>query len=170
MGRKDKEAQDLGRILLQQLPDGEKVAQGLGHLFILDGDKAVMDPGVDKGLAARPLTLGNFVFMMGEDKVLAAAMDIKGVAQIFFGHGRAFDMPAGATRSPWTVPGGFARLTALPEDKIHGVFLLVAHGNTGTGHHIRQITAGKGAIVGKPFHPVVDIAILLIGQPLSIKV
>ncbi len=40
--------------------------------------------------------LGDFVFVMGEDEIEAAAMDVEDLAQMEFRHGRAFDMPAGA--------------------------------------------------------------------------
>ena len=48
--------------------------------------------------------LSNFVRMMRESVVDAAAVDIKIFAEIFHAYTGTFDMPAGITDSPWTVP------------------------------------------------------------------
>ena len=95
-------------IMVEDVPDGQEVAERFGHFLIANSDKAMMDPVVGKGFAVCPFALGDFIFMVGKDQVLAAAMDIEGLAEIFPAHGRAFDMPAGAARSPGTVPGRFA--------------------------------------------------------------
>ena len=58
--------------------------------------------------------------MVGEDEVKTAAMDIKGAAQVFQGHGGTFDVPARSARPPGAVPGRLARFGAFPEGKIHG--------------------------------------------------
>ena len=42
-----------------------------------------MQPVTGKDLAVAAFTLGNLIFVMGEDQVLAAGMDIDLLAQIF---------------------------------------------------------------------------------------
>src|SRR5690606_19271754 len=61
------------------------------------------------------LGLGDLVFMVGEDEVDAAPMDVDGIAQVLHGHAGAFDMPAGTGRTFRTAgrdgpgPTGWAR-------------------------------------------------------------
>ena len=110
--------------------------------------------------------------MMGEDQVTAAAMEIKGIAKILIAHGRAFDMPAGAARSPGAVPRRFTWFGAFPESKIHGIVFAVIDFNTGTGHHVVEAAAAQFAIAGKFFYTVIhvvvdDISVSLINQRLD---
>ena len=66
---------------------------------------------------------------MGEDEVLAAAVDIQG--QIFLAHGRAFDMPAGTALAPGAFPEGLAGLGRLPQGKVQGILLLFTGSHAG---------------------------------------
>ena len=50
----------------EHIADGEKVAQTLGHFFVVDVDKAVVHPHLRHRFARCPLALGDFVFMVWE--------------------------------------------------------------------------------------------------------
>ncbi len=78
-----------------------------------------------KGVATRDrLTLGNFAFVMRKGEVTAAAVDVNGFTQQLGDHRRAFDMPTGATGSPWAFPFGFAGCMSLPKHKVERVTLV----------------------------------------------
>ena len=107
-----------------------------------------MNPMVGKGPdAGMGLALGDFIFMVGKNQVLAAAVDVQGVVQVAQGHGGALDMPAGAARPPGAIPGGFAGLGALPENEVHGVFLVLVHLDPGAGNHAFQGAVAELAVV-----------------------
>lgn len=77
--------------------------------------------------AAAANGLGNFVFVVREDEVDAAGMEVEVVAEIFLNHGRAFEVPAGAAFAPGRVPSVFAVFGAirLPENEVaYAVFLV----------------------------------------------
>ena len=103
--------------------------------------------------------LGNLVFMMREDQVTAAAMEIKGFAQILHAHGRTFNMPAGTAGTPRALPCRLARFSGFPQRKIHRITLAVINVYTRAGQHIFQITAGKLTIVFKFFYTVENVAV-----------
>ena len=102
-----------------------------------------MQPVVYEGMAtSAALGLSDFVFVMGENQIAAAAVEVKGFAKILHAHGGAFDVPARATIAPGAGPGGLAGLCRFPQSKVHGVLLAVVHINTGACHHIFNVTAG----------------------------
>ena len=79
--------------------------------------------GFDAGVALR---LRQLVLVVGEDQVLAAAVDVQRLPQVAQGHDGALDVPAGAARPPGALPRRLARLRRLPEGKVHRVlFALV---------------------------------------------
>ena len=128
----------------------------------------VMYKRMNTGAAFR---LSNLVFMMRENQIAAAAMEIKGFAQILHAHGRAFDMPAGTTGTPRALPCRLARFSGFPQRKIHRITLAVINVYTRAGHHILNITAGKLTIVFKLFYTVENvtvnnIAIAIVNQAL----
>ncbi len=73
-----------------------------------------MHPHLRHHIGAEGATrLGDFVLMMREDEIDAAAMDVERLAQMPPGHGGALDMPAGASplgnaagRRPAGTPSG----------------------------------------------------------------
>ncbi len=67
--------------------------------------QAVMQPVFNKWLAiGKALRLGYLVLVMGENKVLPTAMDIKGITQVFQRHGTALNMPARSALPPGRFP------------------------------------------------------------------
>ena len=55
-------------------------------------------------LAVAALALRNLIFMMREDQILAACMDVDLLAQILLGHNGALDMPARTALAPRVTP------------------------------------------------------------------
>src|SRR5579883_2359186 len=72
----------------------------------------------ERYLARQALGLGDFVLMVREDQVGAAAMNVNLLAQRLFCHRRAFDVPARTPLAPGTFPPRFARLGGLPEREV----------------------------------------------------
>ena len=81
MGSQDKKAHDLRIVALQNIANGKEVTQGLAHLLLVDIDKAVVQPVLDERLAGGSFRLGDLVFVVREDQVAAAAMDVKSISQ-----------------------------------------------------------------------------------------
>ena len=52
----------------------------------------------------RAAALGDFIFMMRKDQILSATMDINSLTEMFFNHGRTFNMPTWTTLAPGTLP------------------------------------------------------------------
>ena len=69
-----------------------------------------MHPVICKLHTVTAFALCNFIFVMGENKVLTAAMDIDGLSEIASAHSGAFDMPAGSSLAPGGLPVGLAGL------------------------------------------------------------
>ena len=149
----------------QDIPQQEEIAQRFGHFFLVHGDEAVVHP-VFGEFVAGGLGLGQLVLMVGEDQVRAAAVDVEGRAQIFAGHGRAFDVPAGPALAPGAVPGGFAGLGRLPQGEIQGVPLHVVHVHPGAGAQVVDVAAGQLAVGGQGAHFEINVAPGLIGVAL----
>ena len=135
VGRKDKEADGHGRIGLvkifvgtrKELFQRDEVTQRLAHLLSVDGNHVVVHPVFHHVVALRSHTLGNLTFMMGEDKVHAAAMDVEMLTQILASHGRALTVPSGETVAPGRWPAHDMLFGCfLPEGEV-GLVLLLAH-------------------------------------------
>ena len=84
-----------------------------------------MNPIAHKGLSRGALALRDLVFVMRENQVHAAAMNVKGFAQVLHAHGGAFDVPSGASRANLRFPEILALFFRFPEDEIARVFLVV---------------------------------------------
>ena len=84
-----------------------------------------MHPVFCKRLAVGRLRLGNLVFMMGENQILPACMDVDFLSKIPPAHHRALNVPARPAIAPGGLPVRLSFLFRLPEHKIKRVFLLV---------------------------------------------
>ena len=164
MGGENEEPQHLGIVGLQDVANGEKVAQGFAHLLLVDVDEAIVQPVFGVGLAGRPLALGDFVFVMGEYEILAAAVDVEGLPQVGHAHGRTLDMPAGPARTPGAVPGRFAGLGGFPQGEVHGIALVLPGGDACAGAHLVHVAFAQLQVVGKLLHGKVDVAVGRIGK------
>ena len=99
------EAQHLARPILQQIVHGHEIAEALRHFRAFDLEMAVVHPVArERMIVMRAFGLRDLVFVMREDEIDAAAMNVEGLAQIFARHGRAFQMPARAAEAPGAFP------------------------------------------------------------------
>ena len=150
-------------VFCGNLAHREEVAEGLGHLLVVDVDIAVVQPVVRKGHTIAAFGLRNLVFVVGEGEVLPAAVNVNRLAEVTQVHRRAFNVPAGATLAPRAVPGRLARLCALPEREIQRVFFLGGDVNARAcfevfNRHVREL-----AIFLKLRRAEVDIAVHGVG-------
>ena len=112
----------------QQFVHGVEVAERFRHLLAFALQIAVMHPVLRKmraGVAATALR--NLVLMVRENQILPAAMDVEVGAEVFLAHGRAFDMPAGASPPPRAVPARRVVVARLPQHEIRRVPLVGCH-------------------------------------------
>ena len=154
--------------MLQEVTNSLKVSQGLGHLRAVDIDITVVHPVMREFATVMCLRLRDLIFVMRELQILTAGVNIDGRSQIFFGHGRAFDMPAGSAHAPRGLPCDLAWLLAcLPKREIQRIFLfhvVRASGSfAGALNQLIDVLAGKLAIAVELTCPVVDIALRFIG-------
>ncbi len=59
----------------------QEIAQGLGHLLIVDVEHGIVHPVVGKGLACLAFGLGDFIGMVGKFQVCPATVNIDGISQ-----------------------------------------------------------------------------------------
>lgn len=126
-----------------EVGDGEEVTERFAHLFTFDEEVGAVDPGMDARFAglleACAFALGDFVFVVGEDEVFTAEVEVEAGAEQFHAHGAAFDVPAGAAFAPGAGPVDLAVVidSGFPEgevgDGVFGVFVVAdafarAHG------------------------------------------
>ena len=101
---------------------------------------------MDEGLARRAGSLSDFILMVREKQILAAAVNIEGVAQIGGAHGGAFDVPAGPAHAPRAFPRRFTGLLGLPQGEVQRILLQLVHTDPCAAFQIFQILAAQTAI------------------------
>src|SRR5258708_33402443 len=89
---------------LENVPQGIEIAERLRHLLPFDEEKLGVQPEARERLSGERLRLRDLVFMVREDQVDAARMNIERLAQILDRHDRALDVPAGAAGSELGIP------------------------------------------------------------------
>ena len=105
MGAQQQQTDRLTGGLGKHIADGEEVAQALGHLLAVHLQHAIVDPEPGETAAGKGAqALRHLVFMVRENQVAAAAMDVEGLAKEFPRHRGALDMPARPASAPRTVP------------------------------------------------------------------
>ncbi|MPM77053.1 hypothetical protein SDC9_124052 [bioreactor metagenome] len=105
------------------------------------------------------LALGDLVFMVREDQVLPAAVDIKRFAEDRHAHRRALDMPARPALAPGGIPARLARLFRLPEREIERIALRLVGIDARAVLQIVNILSGELAIARKTADGEVHISI-----------
>ena len=141
MGRKQRQAQRLAAMRLQQFVDGLDVAAGLGHLLAAHIKIAVVHPVTHKGLAVGAFALGDLVFMVGKHQVLAATVNIDRRPQTFLDHARAFKMPARPPPPPGTVPARLIVSGGFPQHKIGRILFIGRHFDPRPVDHLFAVAA-----------------------------
>ena len=142
MRAQNEKAHHFGIVFFQHVADGEKIAQRFGHFFVVHADKAVVQPvfnvavddfvgNVWRVFAANAVVcaaaLGDFVFVVGELQICAAAVDVKRVAKQFAAHRGAFNVPTWSSVAPRALPMRLFGLGGFPQHKIQGVALEAIH-------------------------------------------
>ena len=94
-----------------------------GNALTVVGLRVVMAAG----MAACADALGDFVFMVRELQIRAAAMNVESIAEQVFTHGRAFDMPTWTTVAPRAFPCRFACFRRFPQHKIKRITFETIH-------------------------------------------
>ena len=145
------------------LAHSKEVSGALGHFHIVNVQKAVVHPIVAEAHAVGALGLCNLVFVMGEDQVLSACVQIDGGTQMLAAHGTALNVPARAAHAVGAFPCRLAGLGGFPHGKVGGVFLQIivhlAAQLTVAAFQILQIQMAQLAIFGKAFYAEIYIAV-----------
>ena len=141
-----------GVALGEQVAQGVEVAERLGHLFAVHAQVRAVHPAAHEGLAGGGLRLRDFVFVVREEVVDAAGVQVETFAQILHRHGAALDVPAGAAGAPRGIPlhGAVRFVPRLPErevaDRILGVFVV---GDADAGAQARSVEVRERAVGGE---------------------
>jgi hypothetical protein len=146
-------------MLGEELVDGDKIAQALRHLLALELEHPIMQPVARERLTGIAFGLGDFVFMVGEDEVVAAAVNVDLLAQVSQVHRGAFDVPPRPALAPRAVPARLTRLRRLPQGKVAFAFLLPARLHPRTRDGIFQLAPRELAVVGVGTYAEIDIAV-----------
>ncbi len=163
VGVEQEEPDHLGRELLQHVPHGEEVAVGLGHLLVAQVEQPVVEPEVHELLAGGAHGLGALVLVVGEQQVLAAAVELEVVAQVLGGHHRTLDVPARAAAAPGGVPAGLVGAGRLPEGEVQGIALLLPHLHADAAAHLLHVATGEEAVLRIAADAEVDVAVHGVG-------
>ncbi len=111
-----------------------------------------MHPVPRKGLAGQRLALRDLVLVVRKHQILAARVQIEGLAQILHRHRRALDVPARTPRPNLGLPALLALFRSLPQRKVAGVVLLVFVGiraPAAVGDQPRKVLLAQLAVLGK---------------------
>ena len=151
----------------------DEVSQALAHLLAVDRDHVVVHPVAHHITTLTGDSLGNLAFVVGEDEVHAAAVDVELRPKVLFAHGRTFAMPAWEAVAPRAGPAhDVFGLRLFPEGKVNEIVLLalpiqiVARGVD----DVLQITSGETAVmVGVVVlgHIEIDAALALVGKAIG---
>ena len=133
-----------------------KIAERLGHLPAIDEEVRDVEPVRGEVAATGALALGDFVFVVRENQIDAAGVEVERLAEVFLDHRRTFEMPARAAFAPRRGPEIVAilGLAAFPEDEVREVvfFVFVRAGSGVLGFadvELALVEAGQAAVAGK---------------------
>mmetsp|Transcript_21964 Transcript_21964/g.43636 ORF Transcript_21964/g.43636 Transcript_21964/m.43636 type:complete len:288 (+) Transcript_21964:860-1723(+) len=113
------------RVLLQSLPNLDKIFETFRHLQTLDVKVPCMEKVVDPLIVAVVrFTLCQLIVVVRELEILTTSMNVHVFAHYVTRYHRALDVPAWSAFAPRAVPTWFARLAPLPQDKIIFVFFV----------------------------------------------
>ncbi len=132
----------------KELVERNEIAKTFAHLLPVDGDHVVVHPIMHHLRALRGDRLGDLTFVVRENQVHAAPVDIEMLAEVFLAHRRALAMPAGETIAPGRGPAhDVLGLGLFPKGEVDGVALLVLPvERTGRVDHVLDIAPGKHAV------------------------
>ena len=150
-----------------QIGQRVEIADALAHLAAVHHQVGHVHPVVGKLPVRAAAALGDLVFMMREDQINAAAVQIEVLAEVFENHGAALQVPAGAAFAPGAGPavGAVFGLAGFPEGKVGervlGVLVAVrrAGGLAGPQAQLTVFQVAEPAVVFKGGHAEVHAAI-----------
>ena len=129
-----------------------------------------MQPVAHERFAGGGLALRDFVFVVRECQVHAAGVDVERVAEIFHGHGGAFDVPAGAAGADARLPEMLAGLGRLPQREIaRVVFFILVHVHARAGLDAGHVDFAELAVVRKLGDAEIDRAFAVVGEALFLR-
>ena len=106
--------------------------------------------------------MGRGELVVRVDEVVAAALDVDGLAEEVEGDAGALDVPAGAAAAHGRIPGGLAFAGGDPQDRVERVALAFAVGVAaafaGVAEHGLAVVVRLGAELGVGLDGVVDVA------------
>src|SRR6185312_3915311 len=129
-------------------------------------------PEIGEARADARLGLRDLVGVVDRDGILAAAMDVEEVAEVFLRHRRALDVPAGEADAPGAWPfhlALLARRRELPQREV-GRRALVADIDALAGLEAGAVEPREIAVVGLPRRVEVDAVRRAIGVAARLEV
>ena len=93
-----------GHALAEERADGHDVPERLGHLPSLHPEVFRVDPVAGEGLPRGSLGLRDLVFVVREDEILPAEMEVERPADLRERHRGALEVPTGPALPPGCVP------------------------------------------------------------------
>ena len=158
---------------IEDFAQGVEVAERLAHLAAVDDEVAAVHPIFGIGLAGGGLGLGDFVFVVREDVVHPAGVEVEAFAEQLHAHGGTFDVPARTSPAPRRIPDHIAVFgyVGFPEGEVGGVvfvvFILI---DARAGLHALAVEPGEFSIGWKLVDGIVDGAVVgLVGVALLEK-
>ena len=101
-----------------------------------------MHPSVHELLAVGGFTLSDFIFMVREHQIRAAAVNVKRFSEQIAAHCRAFNMPAGTAFAPFGIPLRFTGFSPLPKCKVQRILFCFFDFDTFSGLQFVDFLAG----------------------------
>ena len=120
---------------------------------------SAVHPGADETVPGAAFGLRDLGFVMGENVVHAAAMNVDLRPEQRGGHGAALDVPAGASLAPRTLPDHVAigLIPGFPEREIADALLLIlVVADASAGAQFVEVEVGELAVIGEFVEPEVD--------------
>ena len=156
-----------GPAVFGEVFEGVEVAERLGHFSAIDHQVRDVEPSGGEVPAAGAAALGDFVFVVREDEIDAAAVEVESFAEVLADHRGALEVPAGSAFAPGGGPEIFAILGAagLPEHEVADAlfFVFIGIGALGLGAtelELAFIEVGELAVFRKGGDVEIDRAVL----------
>ena len=116
--------------VLGEVFESVEIAERLRHFATIDHQMGDMEPSRSEVSAAGAAALGDFIFVVRENQIDTATVQVEGIAEVFTDHRRTFEVPARTAFSPGRTPKIFAILGAsgFPQDKVADALLFILIG------------------------------------------
>ena len=132
MGGNKKISDNLIAVFICNFTNRLEITKGLAHFNIINVNIAIVHPISCKCAAVSTFALSNLIFMMRENQVLTAAVNINCLTKIAPVHSRTLDMPAGSSLAPRRIPVRLPFLGGFPKCEIKRIFFLLTYGDSCT--------------------------------------